>query len=259
MDYDYWLRIATAGGKVKYYPKTIACSRLYAETKTKSNRHIIYQENFKICKKHGGYIHLSHCQGYIDYLVKEQQHPLWRRLAPTDHKICQWSRRFCTIKNVGLFAAIPTYFKFRLFLLHDHPEIADKWLNKWFIWRLSRNFLRLCGVYADGWLADRVRYFQQSTYDELQEIWFSGVAVRDMDVRIYLNGKLSHQQKLFKDQSVKITLALQNNRKKDLLIQFSDYTVDRVWRRLSFKLHGSNLFKPDSYYKAFTAAFPYLS
>ena len=72
MDYDYWLKIDRAGGKIKHIQDVLAGSRLYAETKTLSGRDDFYKEIFKICKKHGGYISLNYFLGLWHYRLHEK-------------------------------------------------------------------------------------------------------------------------------------------------------------------------------------------
>jgi glycosyltransferase involved in cell wall biosynthesis len=80
MDYDYWLRIDRAGGRIEHVPEKLACSRLYAETKTLSARREIFREIFTVCQRHGGYVHMHWFQGLWHHLCEERNSGLLRRL-----------------------------------------------------------------------------------------------------------------------------------------------------------------------------------
>ena len=80
MDFDYWLRVDRAGGRIEHLPQWLACSRLYPETKTLSARRQIYREIFQVCQRHGGYVHLNYFYGLWHHLCEESDSPLFRRL-----------------------------------------------------------------------------------------------------------------------------------------------------------------------------------
>lgn len=48
MDYDYWLRIAQAGGRIEYLPRTLAASRLHPRAKTVAERPRVLREIFAV-------------------------------------------------------------------------------------------------------------------------------------------------------------------------------------------------------------------
>ncbi len=81
MDYDYWLRIDRAGGRIEHVPETLACSRLYPETKTLSARREIYREIFAVCQRHGGYVDRHFFYGLWHHLCEERDRGLARHLA----------------------------------------------------------------------------------------------------------------------------------------------------------------------------------
>lgn len=261
MDYEYWLRIAKAGAAIEFVPEVIAQSRLYAETKTKSGRDKIFREVFRVCKKHGGYVHLNYCHGYLDFLVRERKSRLWTRLASTDVALCRWSRYFCLFKNVGLFGMPGAFFKQRVFLLEQRPERAGPLLRNPLAWRVVRRFRRVHGVSSDGWLCDCVRFHapRKEPASRPAEWWFSGVPTRDMEVTVHANGRLRHRHALRCGQPVRIAFAMDPVGAADVRIQFSDYSVDRAWRKLSFHLHGSSFLRTGALDEALYGALPYLA
>lgn len=89
MDYEYWLRIDRAGGSIHHLPEYLASSRLYAETKTLSAREQIYEEIFRICLKHGGYVDLNFFLGLWHHRVCESSSHWGRflRYLPSAHHL----------------------------------------------------------------------------------------------------------------------------------------------------------------------------
>ena len=71
MDYEYWLRIANAGGIIHHAPERLAQSQLHEDTKTLGMRGKIFQEVFKICEEHGGYVSYNYYQGFWAYRLYE--------------------------------------------------------------------------------------------------------------------------------------------------------------------------------------------
>ncbi len=72
MDYDYWIRIDRAGGHIEHLRDVLACSRLYAETKTMSARKQIHEEIIRVCTERAGFVSLSWFRGLWRVLCREQ-------------------------------------------------------------------------------------------------------------------------------------------------------------------------------------------
>jgi glycosyltransferase involved in cell wall biosynthesis len=56
MDYEYWLRMASAGVQVAYTPESLAASRLYATTKTLGSRLKFHAEINEMLRSRVGYV-----------------------------------------------------------------------------------------------------------------------------------------------------------------------------------------------------------
>jgi len=81
MDYDYWLRIGQAGGRVAYLDEYLACSRDYPQTKTRNLRGTVFIENFRLSLKRLGYVHGFWISQYLDYFKYETK-PIWAQIIP---------------------------------------------------------------------------------------------------------------------------------------------------------------------------------
>ncbi len=78
MDYDYWLRIAIAGGTIVHLNEILASSRLYPETKTLSARERVFSEIIKISKKHIGFVHHNYFLGLWNHRIWERGDGIYR-------------------------------------------------------------------------------------------------------------------------------------------------------------------------------------
>jgi glycosyltransferase involved in cell wall biosynthesis len=79
MDYEYWLRIDRAGGKLVHVPEFLACSRIYPETKSLAGRLHVYQEILEVSRRHAGDASFSQYFAYWHHRCHER-HDGWPRL-----------------------------------------------------------------------------------------------------------------------------------------------------------------------------------
>lgn len=85
MDYDYWIRAALSGGRFLHLEETLAQSRDYPQTKTRSNRKGAFREIFSISRRHLGRIHPRWIESYL-YYVRFETDAWWRALIPSKEK-----------------------------------------------------------------------------------------------------------------------------------------------------------------------------
>lgn len=64
LDYDYWLRLAAAGGRLVHIPETLAGSRLHPATKTNALRRTCLAEAIAVCRAHAGAAPMAHYHAY---------------------------------------------------------------------------------------------------------------------------------------------------------------------------------------------------
>jgi glycosyltransferase involved in cell wall biosynthesis len=88
LDYDYWMRIDRAGGRLVHVPEVLAASRLYPETKTLSCRLAVYREILATCMCHAGAPSYSHCLAYWHHRCHERADGWPRHLRRLPH--CAW-------------------------------------------------------------------------------------------------------------------------------------------------------------------------
>jgi glycosyltransferase involved in cell wall biosynthesis len=96
LDYEYWLRIARAGGRIVRVPDLLAASRRYPETKTLSLRECVHRESIRVCLEQGGYADEGHFHALWQHLCWEKPDG-WirhlRRLPKFAERMAHWSYR----------------------------------------------------------------------------------------------------------------------------------------------------------------------
>lgn len=72
MDYELWVRMASAGLKWHFLPKVLAHHRWWDGMKTSSRRDLSLQEHFRVCDRYFGYVHWKWLDRYADFLCSDQ-------------------------------------------------------------------------------------------------------------------------------------------------------------------------------------------
>src|SRR5262249_15479900 len=80
MDYDWWIRMDRAGGRLLPVPELHGSSRRYPEPKTISARPAVSHELFATCLREAGFVSYSHFHAYWHHLCHERADGWPRRL-----------------------------------------------------------------------------------------------------------------------------------------------------------------------------------
>ena len=240
MDYDYWLRIARAGGSIVHLGETIASSRLHEDTKTLSRREEIYAEIFKICLEHGGYVSDGYFTGLWHHRLYERRNPLFRclRLVPNAERMLaaahgRWFH-FRHRRNGAEGAYAP---------LRLPPAVSGT------IPRRAGHHTRgkrpparrsIAGFWPDCWLAERAT-FDTPRLGREGRLFLAGYPACDCALRISVNGTVLRELNLSRDRFVEI--AFPSPKEAPLQLQFSSSATDGDNRELSFRVLATNLFQ----------------
>jgi glycosyltransferase involved in cell wall biosynthesis len=161
LDYDYWLRIDRAGGIVRHIPQLLANSRIHLETKTMSQRTLVYREIFAVTRKHGGYVSRNYVEGYWHHRLWEQ--PDWiarvirSRPGIIPHLINADAFRLST-KHASWISIFPLALKFMwrrigpsLGKVNSGQLYADGWAGRWLKYELPirARRIRISGTLPD--------------------------------------------------------------------------------------------------------------
>jgi glycosyltransferase involved in cell wall biosynthesis len=243
MDYDYWMRIAKSGSRICLIQDKLACSRLYPETKTLSERSGIFREIFQISRKHAGYVHQSFYQGYWHHLIYEKNYATSRfigfvpgaylRLAWIHHK---WDHRSGYLKHaVALFRRLTI-------------SILNKLRLKSVLLRaivLGRSFFgskkKAVGFYADNWLADEL-IIAPKKHAAGQFLHIAGIATQNTSMTIYAGNKIIKQHQFLAHEYGKVEFPSELVNYEPVKIQFSTLKGNATGRRQVFLLQDTNIF-----------------
>ena len=238
MDYDYWLRIAKAGGTIQFLPEKLACSRLYLQTKTLSARPKIYQEIFEICRRHTGHVHLSYYQGYWHHLIYEKDnlasrllrghHASYTTLAWFHHKLNHRDRYPLTwiasavVKKVSARVAAAGM-RANLVVKRLLPAVA------------SRRSGPVQGFWPDNWLEPNVTITLKSRACG-QILHIAGIAPVDQTMTIAAGDKEICNCDFRAHQYKKVSFPADRADAERISIRFSSFVEDPAKRKLAFLL-----------------------
>ena len=103
MDYEYWLRIDRAAGIIRHVPDFLACSRVHAQTKTRSARMQVYHEILEVSRRHAPDASFSQYYAYWHHRCHERKvgWPRWLRWLPECHWWLAYAHRRLRRNRLG--------------------------------------------------------------------------------------------------------------------------------------------------------------
>jgi glycosyltransferase involved in cell wall biosynthesis len=93
MDYDYWFRIALAGGIIRHIPELLANSRLYDQAKSLASRGKMYEEAITTSRRHTGRVS-------VDFFTGLWHHRLHERPTRWNYPIRRFPNSYLRIAQV---------------------------------------------------------------------------------------------------------------------------------------------------------------
>lgn len=243
MDYDYWIRMAQSGAKMRYLPTVLASSRLYPETKTLSARAGIHQEIFRISRQHYNHIHVNWVLGYVHYQLLERIAlvRLVVRAIPkgwnlAGHWLHRWQNRTTNLSHLPRRAS------------HVGVGFLGRWWPDllasaaWTIRRVIPERNLVFGCWSDSWVDQRcvVIYGRRPRHTTF---FLKGTAPCDTQLTIIANGHAVGEYSLRGECEEKIEVVLPRQLRY-IALKFSRFVrIDPGRsRRVSFRLKETNMF-----------------
>jgi glycosyltransferase involved in cell wall biosynthesis len=245
IDYDYWLRVATMGGRIAHIHEVLASSRLYAETKTLSLRERAYAEVFQVSKKHAGYVHFNYFLGLWYHRLCENPAGIYRYLGYLP-------------KSQGIFARLHYLIFNRKYLIHRikfNPGRVKRYVTHvlkstlGFLRPLARNVRSrlylvdeknpVFGLWPDNRLGPVFQVYVKRK-NPGQKLYLAGIPVIDSLVKVMVDHHTAEELLLRKDKLSKIVLEAEPGQK--VLFKFAKNHRDETGRYITMQLSETNLF-----------------
>ena len=256
MDYDYWMRIDRAGGRIEHLHDYLACSRVHGATKTLTQQTQVFDEIIRVSMRNAGRASLVYYQGFWHYRCyhKSRWRWLWRRvpclpqvLGRLHHR---WDNRATYSNRDFLHDAARSFkkrFGKRLRPLLTLPQPVTRFLTAQGAQRLlSPPHPRTVeGVWSDNWMGATcaVRLKDNPVGEHIQ---LSGVATEPMELTVAVQDQPIAVFSLRGQTIEDIQFQVEPGHERELVLNFSRHMVDAAGRKLSFMLQGTNLFsEPD--------------
>lgn len=246
MDYDYWLRIDRAGGRIEHLQETLAAWRRYAETKTSLAREQVFEEILKTVHMHGGFVSLTWFLRLWEHRLYECERSWPRRLLPhidlctyMAYLHCAWFNRSPHNLRRIIYKAEQgvTSGEFR----HLKPLWAAAGPVKALVRGLRRLRRPVSGFWSDNWIEPRCTIrLAPDKLDKLQRL--AGVSPVENELRISIDGELLGTYFCPANRRVEVSFSIASRRATRLVLEFSRHVAGPDQRSLSFLLDSTNLF-----------------
>jgi glycosyltransferase involved in cell wall biosynthesis len=254
MDYDYWLRMAVAGASILHVPVTLANSRLYSATKTLSSRPKIYQEIFKVCLRHGGYVGEGWIRGYLDCMANEERKTLFRVLSSNpklQKRLLEYyslrlskprlsaSEAFSKVLRIELIDIGNIRLPIPRSLGKSHPEERRAKKPKPQPGPSELTPTRdIFGFLPEGYLQPKSRFISERIKLQ-QPLRLTGCSVRDTRVDVRSGGELILSKTLKAERETTLEFVALHD---EVTITFEESAANKNGPRLAFRVTETNLF-----------------
>jgi glycosyltransferase involved in cell wall biosynthesis len=246
MDYDYWMRIDRAGGRIIHLREPLGASRCYAETKTARAREMVYDEIFRVSKRHGGYVSIGWCLNQWHYLLCERDrwrlgHLLHRaglcilagrlhhfRSTRDPHDMMQYLRRVEQRLTAGKVSLL-------------EPLWAASKRARFYVRQMGDRKRSVCGLWSDNWMEPECTVrLAPDKMGGTQRL--AGVSPVENSLSISAGDELLGVYPCPANRRVEISFIVPEAQSSRLILMFSNHVRDLDRRRLSFLLDSTDLF-----------------
>ncbi len=245
LDFDYWLRIDRAGGRIQHIHDVLASSRTYPDTKTMSMRNQCYSEIFDLCLRRAGYVEYNYFLGQWHYRVCERPSGWLRHLRFIPGIYYPLSKAHYTLfelRRRGFRQWTRQTLQQTVNRTARAPVVGPILHKLWHLWQLAVR-PRVEGFFHDNWMQPHSSIVVQPRGSG-QKVRHVGMSPCDMKVTVEINQKVvgAYALRAGKTQAIGEDIPLDGNGPVRLRFRFSDHIVDTSRRKLSFLVTETNLF-----------------
>jgi glycosyltransferase involved in cell wall biosynthesis len=248
MDYEYWLRIDLAGGRIAHVEDDLAAYRLYPETKTLAARNKIYDEILQVRQRYGARIDRNYFWGLWDHRIRERRDG-WPQLLRPVPRAYYWagylhhtwhhrSQLGLAVRNM-VNSGLRSHLRPRAGRLD--PVLAPI-AQKVHAWRYrARGVGSLYGFWSDNWLGPTCQLYGRRQSSD-RPYYLAGTAAIDMTLTVVVGDAIVAVRPLLAGRYDRIELPPGAADADRLVLRFSKHVIDGARRRISFRLQDTNLF-----------------
>jgi glycosyltransferase involved in cell wall biosynthesis len=243
MDYDYWLRIAKAGGTIVHLNDILASSRAYPETKTLSAREKVYSEIMRISKKHIGYVHHNYFLGLWNYRVWERGGGIYglMRHMRGSLKISALFHNLYANRHYYYHSIKPRSVRQQAsHLLKSNAGILRPLMRKFRTLRYVVNPNKpVFGLWKDNWLGPIAQVYLKRK-NPGQKFYMVGSAGANMSLKVKIESQSVLTIFLKEKELTRVEIDASTGQK--ILLEFSKSIRDSAGRYKTFLITDTNLF-----------------
>jgi hypothetical protein len=239
MDYDYWLRIAKAGGRIMDTGGVWSATRMHRDAKTcAGSRDRIFAEIWRTCTEHGGYVSYTVIDSWLQGCLFPR-YPLLRRLRPLLARIL-----FVHSKYRSRPAPKPPMPVWMLGKALDYAGRIGRRLPGMNLVRAMMPRQAVRGHRPDNWLVSKCRFYPKRR-GPAEAIRLIGEAPVPMRL-VVRQGKETLAELDLEGRTVsEVTLPVRES-PEPVLLHFSEEVAGLIDRQpVSFRVLGTNLYRED--------------
>ena len=246
MDYDYWLRIDRAGGRIDHLHETLAAWRRHPETKTSTARSTIFDEVFRVCYAHGGFVSAGWCIGLWDHRLCERNR--WR-LGRLTHRagLCTYAGYLHHLRFIrNPYDLLELLYNIEQQLTRGKVSLlkalcAATRPTRSFVRGLRQRKRAVYGFWSDNWVGPKCIVRLAPDRSNRPPL-LAGVSPVDNSLSISAGGEELGTYRCPANRRVEVSFPMPETPSKKLVLKFSEHVVGPDRRRLSFLLESTNLF-----------------
>lgn len=241
LDYEYWLRIDRAGGRIEHIDDVLGAWRVYPDIKSRRDRGGVYREIVRVCERHGGYVSLHWLLGSWHHRVEERTDgwaPSLRWLPGGYRRVARLEHLWRRVRRRWLAGRRPTVRA----LVRRVPGVrrATSLIGRRIT--LVNAACPVLGYEPDNWLGPVCQFRLQGRPPDGRP-YIRGSAATDTTLVARLGRRVVAVHALAggQDRTIHFDTAAGGHRARALVLSFSDHVRSGHQRR-AFLLRETNLF-----------------